>query len=166
MLCNYRLNGLQQLELMDAEYSPCDSFYFFLRICSMPLDAMPGVLSAIRALDDRDASAFARCLIAPERLPSDYLESLCPDDLCVLLRACLLVYTVMRSAIVPREFQLQASLESIHGCDSMVIAGTGHGKTLYIVIPMLLCPGTTTITMSPLKRLQMMQVCNWITRLR
>ena len=64
--CNYRLNGLQQLELMDAEYSPCDSFYFFLRICSMPLDAMPGVLSAIRALDDRDASAFAHRLIAPE----------------------------------------------------------------------------------------------------
>ena len=132
--CNYRLNGLQQLELMDAEYSPCDSFYFFLRICSMPLDAMPGVLSAIRALDDRDASAFAHRLIAPEQLPSDYLESLCPDDLCILLRACLLVYMVTRSTIVPCEFQLQASLESIRRRDSMVITGTGHGKTLCIII--------------------------------
>ena len=129
----------------------------------MPLDAMPSVLSAIRALDNKDASTFACHLIATEQLPSGYLESLCLDDLCVLLQACLLV---MCSAIVPREFQLQASLESICGRDSMVIAGTGHGKTLCIVIPMLLCPGTTTITMSPLKRLQMMQVCNQITRLR
>jgi hypothetical protein len=72
---------------------------------------------------------------------------------------------VMHSAIIPREFQLQALLESIQGCDSVVIAGTDHGEMLCSVILMLLHLNTMTITVSLLKRLQIMQVCNWISRI-
>ena len=63
--------------------------------------------------------------------------------------------------LIPHDFQLEAALKSLHGCDSVVIAGTGQGKTLCIVIPLLLHPSTMSIMISPLKRLQMMQVCTW-----
>ncbi|KAJ7506368.1 P-loop containing nucleoside triphosphate hydrolase protein, partial [Mycena galericulata] len=54
--------------------------------------------------------------------------------------------------------QLESSLASDAGRDSTVIARTGFGKTLCIAIPLLLKPGTITLTVSPLKRLQAMQV--------
>ncbi|KAF8238311.1 hypothetical protein L208DRAFT_1496061, partial [Tricholoma matsutake] len=99
-------------------------------------------------------------LIAPKRVPSSqFLCSLSADDCIILLHACLLIYVVTHGHLISCNFQLQASLETVHGCDSMIIAGMGHGKTLCIVIPLLLCPGATSITKSPLKRLQMMQVC-------
>jgi hypothetical protein len=148
------------LEHNSYEFSPSRSFYFFLTLRSMPSDAIPGVLAAVRVLDDNDVSVFAYRLIAPERLPSSqFLCSLSADDCIISLRACLLIYVVTRGCLIPRDFQLQASLETVHGRDSVIIAGTGHGKTLCIVIPLLLYPGATSITVSPLKRLQMMQVC-------
>ena len=42
--------------------------------------------------------------------------------------------------------------------DSVVIAGTGSGKTLCLLIPILLRPKSISITISPLKRLQTTQV--------
>ncbi|KAI9459623.1 P-loop containing nucleoside triphosphate hydrolase protein, partial [Boletus coccyginus] len=60
--------------------------------------------------------------------------------------------------IVPCTFQLQASLAILNGKDTIITAGTGSGKTLCLLIPILLCPGTISLTISPLKRLQMTQV--------
>ncbi|KAF8871288.1 P-loop containing nucleoside triphosphate hydrolase protein [Infundibulicybe gibba] len=120
---------------------------------------IPGTLHAIRSLDDNDILDIAYCIIQPERLPSpELLESLSKPDHALCLRACLLVYTITRGRIVPTDFQLEAALETARGRDSVVISGTGSGKTLCIVIPLLLFPTTITITISPLKRLQMMQV--------
>ncbi|KAJ7016533.1 P-loop containing nucleoside triphosphate hydrolase protein, partial [Mycena alexandri] len=60
--------------------------------------------------------------------------------------------------------QLEASLASISGRSSSVIARTGYGKTLCIAIPLLLQPDTITVTISPLKRLQKMQVNDFMQK--
>ncbi|KAG1846147.1 P-loop containing nucleoside triphosphate hydrolase protein, partial [Suillus tomentosus] len=56
------------------------------------------------------------------------------------------------------QFQLEAILATLNGCDSVITAGTGCGKTLCLIIPILLHPDTISMTISPLKRLQNMQV--------
>ncbi|KAF9218744.1 hypothetical protein BS17DRAFT_668501, partial [Gyrodon lividus] len=58
----------------------------------------------------------------------------------------------------PRAFQVEASLAILSGRDTLITAGTGSGKTLCLLIPMLLRPKSMSITILPLKRLQMMQV--------
>ncbi|KAG1828315.1 hypothetical protein F4604DRAFT_1640580 [Suillus subluteus] len=60
--------------------------------------------------------------------------------------------------IVPRVFQLEAILATLNGRDSIITAGTGCGKTLCLIIPNLLRPDTISVTISPLKRLQITQV--------
>ncbi|KIK83528.1 hypothetical protein PAXRUDRAFT_93392, partial [Paxillus rubicundulus Ve08.2h10] len=45
---------------------------------------------------------------------------------------------ITRGTVVPHIFQLQASLAMLQQCDSVIISGTGSGKTLYLLIPMLL----------------------------
>ncbi|KAG1719435.1 uncharacterized protein EDB91DRAFT_1032446, partial [Suillus paluster] len=69
------------------------------------------------------------------------------------LRACLIIYVLTATVMVPRQFQLKAMLTTLNGRDSIITAGTGSGKTLCIIIPILLRPGTVTMTISPLKQL-------------
>ncbi|KAG2737040.1 P-loop containing nucleoside triphosphate hydrolase protein, partial [Suillus brevipes Sb2] len=58
----------------------------------------------------------------------------------------------------PREFQLEAVLATLNGRDSIITAGTGCGKTLCLILPIILRPDTISMTISPLKRLQITQV--------
>ncbi|KIK73603.1 hypothetical protein PAXRUDRAFT_586170 [Paxillus rubicundulus Ve08.2h10] len=75
------------------------------------------------------------------RLPLGFLAALSDESHKVdALRACMIIYLVTATAIVPREFQLQASLAILNGKDSIITAGTGSGKTLCILIPLLLRP--------------------------
>ncbi|KAJ7192725.1 hypothetical protein GGX14DRAFT_340478, partial [Mycena pura] len=57
----------------------------------------------------------------------------------------------------PREFQLRSTIALTNGLDVLVNAGTGSGKTLCQIIPNLLYPHTTSMTISPLKRLEILQ---------
>lgn len=91
-------------------------------------------------------------------LPVDYLATLSVQDRLDALRACLMIYALSSNTIIPRIFQLQASLTILNGRDTMITTGTGSGKTLCLLIPMLLRPQSISITISPLKRLQMTQV--------
>ena len=59
---------------------------------------------------------------------------------------------------IPREFQLEAVLALLSGRDSLIDAGTGSGKTLCMVLPALLDPKAVSLVVSPLKRLQILQV--------
>ncbi|KAJ7754654.1 hypothetical protein DFH07DRAFT_715475, partial [Mycena maculata] len=91
-------------------------------------------------------------LIPPFRHPSfEFLYSLSEEDRITTLRACLLVYTVSRTRIVPNDLQLAAGLAAIQGKEYVVIARTGWGNTLCIAIPLLLCPDRISITISPLE---------------
>ncbi|KIK99490.1 hypothetical protein PAXRUDRAFT_49542, partial [Paxillus rubicundulus Ve08.2h10] len=53
-------------------------------------------------------------------------------------QACVIVYILSRTMIIPCDFQLQACLVILNGCDSVITTGTGSGKTLCILIPLLL----------------------------
>ena len=80
------------------------------------------------------------------------------DERNIGLRACLLVWTVTYSKLVPREFQLEATITIMSGRDSFIDVGTGYGKTLCVIIPCLLNPESLAVIFSPLKRLQAVQV--------
>jgi len=71
-----------------------------------------------------------------------------------------MIWTVTGHEQVPRELQLCAFLATHHGQDSLVDAGTGSGKTLVIVLSLLLDNPQDhhlSITISPLKQLQISQ---------
>ncbi|KIM55652.1 hypothetical protein SCLCIDRAFT_17356 [Scleroderma citrinum Foug A] len=74
------------------------------------------------------------------------------------LRACIIVHNITSGKIVPRPVQLQASLALLHESDVLITAGTGSGKTLCLLLPMLLRPRSMSITISSLKCLQATQV--------
>ncbi|KAF9058402.1 hypothetical protein BDP27DRAFT_1432863 [Rhodocollybia butyracea] len=76
------------------------------------------------------------------------------------------MYYASHGAEIPKQFQLQAALASKIG-NSLVVAGTGFGKTHIIALLMLLEKSDSTqvfITISPLKRLQAMQVTSFLAK--
>ena len=87
----------------------------------------------------------------------DWVSSLDPDPCLDALRACLLVFSVSDGRVVPREFQLTAGLAAFRRKHAIVNAGTGSGKTLSMVIPLLMDLEAVSIIISPLKRLQTTQ---------
>ena len=83
-----------------------------------------------------------------------WIDSLDRDQRLDALRACLLVFSVSDGRVVTRKFQLEAGLAAYWGKNTIVNAGTGSGKTLSMVIPLLMNPVAVGIIVSPLKRLQ------------
>ena len=73
-----------------------------------------------------------------DRLPRSYLATLSDNEKINTLRACLIIWILTQGTIVPHVFQIQASLAMLQRCDSVITAGTGSGKTLCLLIPMLL----------------------------
>ncbi|KAJ6585346.1 hypothetical protein B0H19DRAFT_908943, partial [Mycena capillaripes] len=69
------------------------------------------------------------------------------------LKASLLVYYTSKCTVVPRQYQLEANNALEDGLDILVDSGTGSGKKLCLIIPNLMHPNTTSITIFPLKRL-------------
>ena len=65
-----------------------------------------------------------------------------------------------RSGKTPYDWQLDVAEAILLGLDSTVIAGTGSGKTIPFMLPLLAHPEKITIIISPLKVLQRDQVCN------
>lgn len=94
------------------------------------------------------------------RLPHDFIATLDNEEKLDAIRACLIVSVLTDGSIVPRTFQLEASLAILRRHDSVIIAGTGSGKTLCLLIPILLRLESISLTISPLKRLQTTQVSN------
>ncbi|KIJ04989.1 hypothetical protein PAXINDRAFT_103947 [Paxillus involutus ATCC 200175] len=121
------------------------------------MDAASVVIESILNLPLHALDQVAREAIN-DRLPSDYLETLTGQDKIDALRACLIICFLTSSTIVPRVFQLQASIATLNQHDTIITAGTGSGKTLCLLIPMLLRPRSMSVTILPLKRLQATQV--------
>ncbi|KAF8221563.1 P-loop containing nucleoside triphosphate hydrolase protein [Tricholoma matsutake] len=94
------------------------------------------------------------------KLLRTYLEELQQDDKITASRTCLLSWAVTGGTHVPRELQLHACLATYKGQDSLIGAGTRNGKTLPIVLNLLLDDpkdGRISLTISPLKCLQVTQ---------
>ena len=92
------------------------------------------------------------------QLLGEYLETLNHEDKLQAIWACMIVWVVTKGCVIPHVFQLKVSLAMLHQCDSLIIASIGSGKTLCLLIPLLLCPQSISIMVSPLKRLQLTQV--------
>lgn len=122
----------------------------FIRNC--PLQSLTDIVSNLRLY---------------ERLPLSFLDTLVDDDKAICYRAALICYSVTGSAQVPREMQLRVVLANHHGRDCLVSAGTGSGKTLPIALNALLDDpdkSLVTLTLSPLKRLQVTQESDFNAR--
>jgi hypothetical protein len=88
--------------------------------------------------------------------PTSFWQSYGDGKQLIGLRACFSVWFSSGKKIVTNEFQL---MEMMSGKDALIDVGTGYGKTLCMILPCLLdSPGTISIVVSPLKRLQAVQV--------
>jgi hypothetical protein len=110
---------------------------------------------------------LVQSLSLESRLPINFLGGLQTQDRTICLRAIVLCYCVTQAAQIPREMQLRAVLADQHGKDALISAGTGQGKTLPTVLKILLDDPKaclTSITLSPLNRLQVTQESDFNTR--
>jgi superfamily II DNA helicase RecQ len=90
-------------------------------------------------------------------LPSEtFLGGLSLQHVSAVKRVCLIAFTLNRRVVL-REWQLLGTLDILAGHDTILNASTGAGKTMLIILPMLLRPGSISITVSPLKRLMASQ---------
>ena len=124
-------------------------------------------LSVFRTCPAEEIGRLVSNGIPHERLPAQYLQSLSKEDRTVCFRASMICWTISGSTMVPREMQLRVVLANYHGKDTLVAAGTGSGKTLPIAISILLddpAANTITLTISPLKWLQVTQESDFNTR--
>ncbi|KAJ6592211.1 II DNA helicase [Mycena vulgaris] len=119
------------------------------------------VFNTIRTSPLEKLREFTQAVISAERLPHGYLRGLNAEDECIALRSCLLVFHASSGRMVPRQYQLESTIALAHRLHSVIDSGTGSGKTLCQIIPSLLYPDTTSITVSPLKRLQILQAAEF-----
>ncbi|KAJ7193460.1 hypothetical protein GGX14DRAFT_304251, partial [Mycena pura] len=109
-----------------------------------------------------DLIEFAATKMPPSLpLPSAYIDTLNDDYKTIAIRASILVFIASSGRMVPRQYQLESTNATAHGLDCMVDSGTGSGKTLCQIILNLLFPDTTSMTISPLKRLQTLQAAEF-----
>ncbi|SJL18270.1 uncharacterized protein ARMOST_21855 [Armillaria ostoyae] len=147
------------LFMPEPTFSPTKSFRFDINLRKLPSSAIPTLLHIFQhVFTDAEAVIYAKHILLPLRLPEEsFFNALSSAEQVLAWRSCLLVYIASQGAILPRDDQIQAALWPSQGIDSIVVAPTGWGKTMCILIPLLLFPTTTSITVSPLKRLQIMQ---------
>ena len=100
-------------------------------------------------------------ICASKRPRSDFMAKLNSSERNIVHKSCLLLSTVTNGKKIPREFQLDALLALSAGRDCLIDAGTGSGKTLCMVLPALLDPAAVSFVVSPLKRLQVLQVAEF-----
>ena len=124
-------------------------------------------LSYFRKCSAEDISGLVTVVISEDRLPLQYLKSLSDEDRTICHRAAMICWAVTQSTMVPREMQFQVVLSDVRNQDCLIAAGTGSGKTLPIALCILLddpAANFVTITISPLKRLQVTQESDFNSR--
>jgi superfamily II DNA helicase RecQ len=115
------------------------------------------VSRVIHALSDTDSTDSVISQLDTNILPSSaFLDTLSPHDASKAKQACLIAWALTRRIIL-KEWQLGGTLDILAGRDTILNAGTGSGKTMLIILPALLRPGSISITISPLKRLMASQ---------
>ena len=97
-------------------------------------------------------------ICSDKRPGEDFIAKLNTSKRDTVYKCCLLLSTATNGKKIPRVFQLQAVLNLLARKNCLIDAGTGSGKTLCMVLPALLDPTAVALVISPLKRLQVLQV--------
>ncbi|KAF5342158.1 hypothetical protein D9611_001627 [Ephemerocybe angulata] len=117
-------------------------------------------LNMVRTANIDDLQHWAAAL-PPEMVPKfhdEIGENYAAEPFC--LRLCLLVWIASDFTQIPKALQLKAALAFLEKKNSLLYAGTGFGKTMMVVMAVLLedpAKDWIVITISPLKRLQASQ---------
>jgi superfamily II DNA helicase RecQ len=114
-------------------------------------------LDKIRGLSSGDLLSKFRGMCSSKVPGPDFMNKLDASGQDTVSKCCLLLYAITGTKI-PRQFQLEATLALTAGRDCLIHAATGSGKTLCMVLPALLDPTAVSLVISPLKRLQVLQV--------
>ena len=112
--------------------------------------------------DERSTNRHANICIRSYKLPEDARLAASTSDPAYDTRQTRSAITQLfkaRSGKTPYDWQLDVTEALLLGLDSMVIAGTGSGKTIPFMLPLLVHPEKIIIVISPLKVLQRDQVC-------
>jgi ATP-dependent helicase YprA (DUF1998 family) len=118
------------------------------------------LVEAVRSAPLETLTDIVCTIIKPEHHPlAEFLCRISKSQRLDVLRGCVLVHTLSHGMKVPREFQLEAMLGPLDGRDTVVSSATGSGKTMIIILLLLLRPMEHVILIVPLKRLQQAQVC-------
>ncbi|KAJ8522820.1 hypothetical protein ONZ45_g629 [Pleurotus djamor] len=118
-------------------------------------------LAAIRTLAPNEIAAAYEHIPENLRPSADFLATLKLDELVMAQRLCLLLMATTQGTRCPRDFQLRSAIAALTQHDCLVDAGTGSGKTLCMILPLLMDPSGITIMVTPLKRLQAAQVAEF-----
>jgi ATP-dependent helicase YprA (DUF1998 family) len=117
------------------------------------------LVDAVHSADLATLQGSVRAAIKHEQLPpEEFLHRISESQQIDVLRGCLLVHILSLGTKVPREFQLEAILGPLDGRDAVVSSATGSGKTMIMILLLLLRPKEHAILIVPLKRLQQAQV--------
>jgi ATP-dependent helicase YprA (DUF1998 family) len=118
------------------------------------------LVEAVRSAPLETLTDIVCTTIKPEHHPpAEFLRRISKSQRLDVLRGCILVHTLSHGTKVPREFQLEAILGPLDGRDTVVSSATGSGKTMIMILLLLLRPMEHAILIVPLKRLQQAQVC-------
>src|ERR1700683_2215807 len=99
------------------------------------------IIQGMQEIPLEQLQAMVGELVPLKLMPSaNFIHALSPNERTDVLRACLIVFVLSKSTMVPRQLQLQAALVEQAGFDSTLISGTGSRKTLTMTIPHILRP--------------------------
>jgi len=106
----------------------------------------------IRSMALKELAQLFQDLVPSQRQPSDYfLGSLDNTERHTVFLACTLVFLLSHGKVVPWEFQLEAVLGALSSHDGIIASGTGSGKTLIMIMLLLLRPAELCVLIVPLK---------------
>jgi ATP-dependent helicase YprA (DUF1998 family) len=127
-------------------------------MASSDVSLLASELEKIRNLTGEELFTRFQTICPSKRPGENFTAKLDSAELDTVYKCSLLLSTVTDGKKIPREFQLKAVLALLARRDCLINAGTGSGKTLCMVLPALLDPTMISLVISPLKRLQVLQV--------
>jgi len=110
-------------------------------------------LSRIQEIPISEAACHGLASLVPA-----FVACLMPEQKDIMFEAFFWLYYLSNGFKIPRPFQLDFTLALREGRDVVLRAGTGYGKTIAMVLPIILSWGQVAITISPLELLQETQV--------
>ncbi|EAU90806.1 hypothetical protein CC1G_09283 [Coprinopsis cinerea okayama7 len=107
--------------------------------------------TSISSFTTAEQAQVAYALVVPEEraVASGFWSEFSHKWMLWGLKVCMLIFLASGGYIVPREFQMKATMALCSGFDALIDVGTGYGKTFCMILPALLFNGMITLVVSP-----------------